>query len=1148
MGKFDANNGWRGVRARVKSGEGATRPVTTMPLLLLALLLPIIWGGGAASAAVQGNDGCQLLLPMESENKIPRAYLSPSDLRHEIQKGLQTIFSGDTRYEAERAGTQFLSDGRIGTVTRKWLSKFCVDYPVFGAAANVPDAVMRSAIHYAEIAAKYPDWKQTISSREFDAWVRADPGRSRIGTAPTYTGRVNSGQINLRQIRRSGAAPVVIRLIDDYVAESGGETRETARSGVDASCDSLLEGGKQNKIPRRYLQSANLGRRIQLGLQAVFAGNPEYESERERTELLTDGRIGRETRKWLARFCANFPVSGPPATVPDSVIRSVLHYEEIDAVRPDWKEVVTASGFNAWIAAAVPGGQPNNRRQRLSGSAPIVIALLEEYPGKVVPVPTPPEDDCAPLPNGGPGVYYQLTQEDWQYLMDREGFVTQVAALVGEKFDTEKELDEAIGPTADLLYDECAERKFLSTMQESARTYRLTAESLKQFRDELTLPTGGQSRGDSRVTQDILLALQDLVDEDFESEEKLAQIVRFKVKLALEGASPTVLDAQSAPQPAPASSRMAAQIEAMVRRVVRFAESKVSAYAVTGQTVQALNGEPQFAAFPEILLERLKSLLGVPYLNARVYETAVRNAMAPKPGDGTEVQPIEGVTGGGVEQYVRAMVTQARKEGEPKAPHDLKAEENCGCAREWDTVGRNRFTVYGFYPFWMSALGDENDTERPEGDQEIADAGIAINFGVLSRIGYYALELDGKGEIPNRGHWTDKKYRTKDFIKTAHKYLSKVDLVIEAAYWRTLDDSTLERAVNSIWSFLDPVESPNSFKPDGVTLYFPDFSRSDVKDQENIVKLVKKLHDKINDQAPEQSSRNLGTVFGGSTPNESPSVNILIDAIGLGHDRHQPHRTDDQVTMDLNFLGGLSGILDQEQSMVDLVLVLVGQPVTDTKKIVRLAVEDEFQGEARTNILRKIVPVIPPNGHRIIGGTASDAVPGSPSDLYRQLQHDLVYFRDNFRGAAFWPAVTTTRNEQDLEDQAVLQQRLVRTFAQSDGTELALQIGETSVPDVCVYVCPNRAYLKAFFFGVLGILLLLAVPAYWNCGFRSLLARYILPILAIVGLLIVLFVAVITCVPTWNEIENEILGALVVILIASWLVYYIRKVKQGPLP
>ena len=984
-----------------------------------------------------------------------------------IQEGLKTIFDKTTRD---------LSDGIIGEVTRESLKTFCREYPVFGTVEEFPDAVRRSVLHYLEIAAELPNWKQTITSPEFDAWVR-EPR--------------DDGQIDTRQIRRSGAAPVVIRLLDEF-ASRGAEGGSPADGAYDKSCSRLLEKTVVDRELEeiqgldRFKQKKSTRIELQRGLEAVFAGSPEYDDY--------DGKVEQMMFKWLERFCREYPVPGSPENVPRRVVESVLHYAEIAAARPHWRDVVTDPGFNQWV---VSKGAPENRPLRLSGSAPIVIELIAEYPREVIP---PPRDAW---PWAGAANYYQLSALDLQRLNDRAGFLSQVDDLVGKPFDTEAELNEAIGPIADLLMVDSEREKFLKTIRENKRTltigWRLTKKSLNRLRYQLTSPTVTQGAAN------ILQALGGLENEDFESKQKLAQDV--KARLLVDGGDAGAADVQSGPPPEPARRMTEAKIKAVVKKVVEAAE-EVTAYEITAKVVTILKQDPLFVALSDDELEKLTPLRGVTYANPRLYTSAVCNALTTK--DDPKV--------------VQAVVDWARKTGEAKAPLEIHATDDCGCAREWDSIRENRFTVYGFYPFWMSAV--DGASGQADGESQEKDAGAAVDFSVLSRIGYFALELDEKGNIADRRLWTAKDGAER-FIKTARRYRSKVDLV---RHWHTWElpskedqkNSNLKQAVDSISSMLDPKSTRPSMLPDGVVLYFPDFpNHFGETETDKISHLVTELRKKLNAGGQEKA----------------PSLNILLDIGDLDGSR----RIDDAGKFEDNkrtipeqkLLAGLKGILVTDPA-VDLMLVFLDQPVTEMKKRLRLAVENEFDGEERVRALRKILPVIPPNGHR---------VETSEQGPYRQLQHDLVYFRDNFRGVAFWPVPTA--RDKDPEE---LRKRLVSTFAQSKAPGDGAQVLKTLVPDFCVYVCPNRLAYQIAFFVLLGLLVLLALLASWSCRVRNALKKRFRYLLTGVALLIAIFVALITCDPEWSDQELNILGGLVVLLIGSWLFHYIRKVKQGPLP
>jgi len=1200
-------------RRFMQSGSERVWPPAGIILGSLLFLLALIGSGGGALAAEADNIYCDSLLQRGAQNKIPNQYLVSPDLGRKVQEGLATIFADDPAFPAGSDEKALLHDNRIGRVSRRWLKRFCVDYPMYATADSVSGAVMESALHYAEIAQRHPDWRATLTSPEFEAWMQDG---------------LSADQNETRQIRRSGAAPVVSSLLDEFVG-SRSETTGMTPSAAEASCEQMRQPGFKTRSARLSPKSRVIGKNIQQGLQAVFAGNPEYDSERRgQTDLLFDGRVGRQTRKWMARFCQDFPIAGSPESLPDNVVLSLLHYAAIAAVHADWREIVKDPEFNQWIVQPVPKEEPDNRPLRLSGSAPIVNQLIVQYlRGEKPPPPVPPTECSEETPHGA-AVYYQLSEQDLQQLQERDLFLGQLEKLVGKKFDSEEALVTEIGPTADRLGNKCVRQKFLQTLQGGINNptteYRLTSDSLDRLRDQLTSPGQTGEAGDIRFAANAMSVIEQLQEKRFPSKSRLAQFVRFELKLlmadetvpatdvvstppppAIEDANPpnsaekTKIEEKpeadkpekakfkgfkfagyedepkeekpaeekpekekpeeekpaeakpkeegaaaappvaSAAQPAQESPRAAVKIDPLVKQIVALAESRLWSYEVTGKALDVLKEEKLFRPVPESDLAAIEPLEDVAYISAELYATALRSALGSGPNSG---------------ESVPAIVQQARKIGDSSMSLDVSAADNCGCNRPWDMVGKNHFTVYGFYPSWLPTAVAEKIEPQAESAEPadkalpVKTSAIQLDFGLFNRLGYFALELDEEGKIIDRRQWSEE-HGAGRFIQLAHKYLSKVDLVIEARHWQRWNEKALAQAVAEIWSLLNP-NSPNlptGMIPDGVTIYFPGFAHSEPGKHQRIVTLLTQLHGKIH-SAEENSRRNtlvgyLPTQLGGQ--DNAPSLNILIGADTLDLDPLNPNK---RLLGNLKFLGGLKDVLVGDEQIVDLVLVLLGQPVVEVKKKLRLAIENEFQGEERISVLRRIVPVIPPNGHKEQERAAVSAKWGSSDDPYRQLHHDLFYFRDNFRGVAFWPLLPVAAEAQELLQTDEVKERLIGVFSQSEAPAKDSWINSLLGQDPCLFVCPNRWYLKVLFFTLLGGLILLAVLAYWSCRIKSFVVKSMLPVLLLVGLLILMFVAFITCVPTWEDRQTSTLQTLLVLLLGSWVFYYIRKVKQGPLP
>ncbi|MDH5601690.1 MAG: hypothetical protein OEY78_10350, partial [Gammaproteobacteria bacterium] len=159
----------------------------------------------------------------------------------------------------------------------------------------------------------------------------------------------------------------------------------------------------------------------------------------------------------------------------------------------------------------------------------------------------------------------------------------------------------------------------------------------------------------------------------------------------------------------------------------------------------------------------------------------------------------------------------------------------CGCVLD-ELSG----TVYGFYPFWLA-----NKT----GEQK-------VNFSVLSRVAYYGLSFDDKGNIQQANNNYKASILSEDgrvksemseFIQVAHRHNSKVDWVIQndKPYWdswksitfgtraiifESLEDNIINLLTNPLLSGLTQLKqtltggmlSPPT-QGNGVSLYFNDY-------------------------------------------------------------------------------------------------------------------------------------------------------------------------------------------------------------------------------------------------------------------------------------------------------------------------------------
>ena len=129
---------------------------------------------------------------------------------------------------------------------------------------------------------------------------------------------------------------------------------------------------------------------------------------------------------------------------------------------------------------------------------------------------------------------------------------------------------------------------------------------------------------------------------------------------------------------------------------------------------------------------------------------------------------------------------------------------DCGCVPALLTV-----ETYGFYPFW-----DKKDVGP-------------LNFGIWSRIGYYALTPDEAGHVQAPAGWMGS-HGNKKAAPIPHRYGTKVDLVIRNNKWAALSSEDGKGlALDTTYVLLELMDNVvglvSGFGFDGVTIDF-DFS------------------------------------------------------------------------------------------------------------------------------------------------------------------------------------------------------------------------------------------------------------------------------------------------------------------------------------
>jgi len=118
--------------------------------------------------------------------------------------------------------------------------------------------------------------------------------------------------------------------------------------------------------------------------------------------------------------------------------------------------------------------------------------------------------------------------------------------------------------------------------------------------------------------------------------------------------------------------------------------------------------------------------------------------------------------------------------GNPEPPL-WAATKSCACIPE-----SLRLTTYGLFPFWRGETPPAPPKDEKAGKPAAAfgtPVTSGIDFGAFKRIGYFGVTFDGSGRFTSPMHWQQD--RT-DFTQLAHRYGSKLDLVLYRADWSDL--------------------------------------------------------------------------------------------------------------------------------------------------------------------------------------------------------------------------------------------------------------------------------------------------------------------------------------------------------------------------
>ncbi|MGL6315013.1 hypothetical protein [Vibrio sp. WXL103] len=194
-------------------------------------------------------------------------------------------------------------------------------------------------------------------------------------------------------------------------------------------------------------------------------------------------------------------------------------------------------------------------------------------------------------------------------------------------------------------------------------------------------------------------------------------------------------------------------------------------------------------ALPADLNPNLKPIIDKPFASQYLFESALTlqgvNTESP------EISDIFKIA------YKKGVAT------DPSSPINWQATPGCGCQDSQRSIF-NDANFYGFFPYWL-------DGEQPQ----------IINFSQLDRIGLFAAVIkptQANSSLVLPANWQSTSGHSQ-FVKTAHRYRSKVDLVVTTprdldtlSLMELLDQQLIDELVEAIAQPLD-ASIVNRMKP-----------------------------------------------------------------------------------------------------------------------------------------------------------------------------------------------------------------------------------------------------------------------------------------------------------------------------------------------
>ena len=656
------------------------------------------------------------------------------------------------------------------------------------------------------------------------------------------------------------------------------------------------------------LQQYELARRknIQNALKFIFADDPAYLAAYKQTGApLSDQVVGPITLSFIARFWTYYNID-PAGNLTDASVDVMLKFAERLRARPEWRADLVSAGFGQWIDRQAD--RVDLYGIRLAVDSARLPPVLKRYHAVTVAWQNGVDTEDEPL-----SVYwYGLTKEDLTTIRNQPVFpaklIKPLAPLTAFTYETAADLADDVRKA--LRHSGEDPTALLAQLERLAKTddgYELSDDILAALGKPTQLPPQLAKMFDDMIGMQYVR--RSLFDQ--------AMIQRLRIGLG--------------------ACRIHLPKEEQIRRTTRrLSKEDMDALAATLDQ----DGADSAKGAGNRLSDQLRRL----WDGNSCDKAGVENA------------PLAELYG----RYSKLIAPYVRKAPDYKqAKPFLLTSDMCGC-----NTDKSKDEVYHFLPFWLGGPAQKTD------------------FSLMTRLNYYGLTFDNNGDLRMgmtgqrmEDLFTGKNADQLAFINEARRHRVKVDWIVHRTDWRVWGVTPIKArqtilsrlAFNIVHMLAIPMTDLASksvpwlsfgtgdvpTRGDGVTLYFdgyPPDPDSMALYSEFLTDLRRRLTEGGFDLNIMLRHTEMGQGIYG--------YEKLASVVQLEEEQDQPALYD---WAQHNFKQAF-GIAEGGGYVQPHYLVLLEEPTTDTKKLLRSEVEDATLGQARAALLRRMVPVINFNG------------------------------------------------------------------------------------------------------------------------------------------------------------------------------------------